>query len=62
MATNNAMTNSETEMCIWNAVCKDNLEAASLEELKSIVLSVRSSGSTFCRNSQRTKGRPCRSL
>ena len=42
-------------------VLKSTGKLASLEEWKCIILSVRSSGSAFCRNSQRTKGRTCRS-
>ena len=50
----NGIKNSETEMCLW---IKINWKPLSLK--MSTTLRVRSSGSVFCRNYQRTKG--CRS-
>ena len=58
----NGMTNSEMEMCMWKyIVLLWVLEIDFLEDGKCTTIRVRSSGSSFCRGYQVTKGRPCRS-
>ena len=59
--TDNGMTNSGTETCVWNwGVLLRELGSCFPWRRECITLSVRSSGSAFCRNYPSTKG-PCRS-